>query len=249
MSQNNREVLFAKKLEDVKRQAREQGGTISEEQVKEAFLELEIQDEQLQLVYDYLKSSNIGVGEEADPDAFMSQEERDYLQMYLDDLELLPSYTDGQKTAYTIAAMAGEVDAQKTLIEIYLKDVVELAKIYTGQGVLIEDLIGEGNVALSIGVTMLGSQEKPEECEGVLIKLVMDAMEELIKESMDSDATGKKIADKVNKVNEKADNLSKELGRKVSVKELAEEEEGLSENAIQDALVLSGFQIDGLEDN
>ena len=35
------------------------------------------------------------------------------------------------------------------LIEIHLADVAEIAKLYAGQGVLLEDLVGEGNLALS----------------------------------------------------------------------------------------------------
>ena len=63
--------------------------------------------------------------------------------------------------------MAGETDAQQRLIEIHLADVAEIAKLYAGQGVLLEDLVGEGNLALSFGVTMLAvwrSRTKSREC-------------------------------------------------------------------------------------
>ena len=43
----NKEVLFAQTLEQVRKTAKEQGNCISEEQVKEAFAELDLSNEQL----------------------------------------------------------------------------------------------------------------------------------------------------------------------------------------------------------
>lgn len=50
----NKEVLFAQTLEQVRKTAKEQGNCISEEQVKDAFAELDLSGEQLQMVFDYL---------------------------------------------------------------------------------------------------------------------------------------------------------------------------------------------------
>jgi len=91
---------------------------------------------------------------------------------------------------------------------VYLKDVVEIAKLYAGQGVFLEDLIGEGNVALAFGTGMLGSLEKPEEAQGMLAKMMMDAMEEYIAENASAEKADQKMVDKVNKVTEKAKELS-----------------------------------------
>ena len=99
----------------------------------------------------------------------------------------------------------------------------EIAKLYAGQGVLLEDLVGEGNLALSFGVTMLGSLEKPEEVEGMLGKMIMDAMEEYIAEHAENSKIDKRVEDKVNKVADKARELAEELQRKVTIEELMEE--------------------------
>ena len=114
----NKEVLFAKTLEQVRKTAKEQGNCISEEQVKEAFAELDLSNEQLQMVFDYLLKHKIGIGQPMDPDEFLTEEEKDYLQEYLDEVAALPTYSDGEKLAFSIAAMAGETDAQQRLIEI-----------------------------------------------------------------------------------------------------------------------------------
>ena len=164
----NREVLFAKTLEDVRKLAKEQGNCVSEEQVKEAFAALDLDNDQLQMVFDYLVKHKVGIGQPVDPDEYLTDEERNYLQDYLDEIEQLPTYTQGEKEACTISAMAGDMDAQNRLVEMYLPAVIDVAKIYAGQGVLLEDLIGEGNVALTIGVTMLGCFENAKEARIVV---------------------------------------------------------------------------------
>ncbi len=244
----NKEVLFAKTLEEVRKTAKEQGNCISEEQVKEAFAELDLSGEQLQMVFDYLLKHKIGIGQPMDPDEFLTDEEKDYLQEYLDEVAALPAYTDGEKQAFSIAAMAGETDAQQRLIEIYLADVAEIAKLYAGQGVMLEDLVGEGNLALSFGVTMLGSLEKPEEVEGMLGKMIMDAMEEYIAEHTENSKIDKRVEDKVNKVADKARELAEELQRKVTIEELMEETD-MSRKMIEDAVRMSGFKIEDIDNN
>lgn len=242
----DKEIRFAKTLEQVKQQAREQGGCISEEQVREAFRELELSGGQLEMVFDYLKKQRIGIGEPVDMDEYLTAEERSYLQDYMDEIAALPTYSQGQIEGYTIAAMAGETDAQAKLVEIYLKDVIDIAKLYTGQGVLLEDLIGEGNLALAFGTGMVGSLEKPEEVRGMLARMIMNAMEEHIQENAFNQKTDRRVADKVNQVADKARELAEELHRKVTPEELAAET-GFSVKSIRDAMRMSGFKIEEIE--
>lgn len=242
----NRETQFANILAQVQALAREQGNCVSREQVAQAFVPLSLDEEQLQMVLDYLAEHRIGLGEPVDPDAYLTREERDYLKDYLEEIAELVEFTSGEKEACVISAMAGEASAQSRLTEMYLTNVVDIARLYSGQGVLLEDLIGEGNVALAFGVTMLGSLEKPQEADGMLARLIMDAMEDYIQERADCQKVGKRIADKVNRVHEKAKELSEELQRKVTVEELASET-GLSEKSIREALRMSGFQMEYIE--
>ena len=100
-----------------------------------------------------------------------------------------------------------ETDAKKRLIEIYLPQVIEISKLYTGQGVYIEDLVGEGNLALAQGVTMLGCLEHAKEAEGMLMKMVMDAMEELIQEDLTEKDIVKKAIDQEKKKKNNNDSL------------------------------------------
>lgn len=243
----NQELQFAQTLERVRALAGEQGNCVSREQVEEAFAPLNLDGNQLELVYDYLIKHKVGIGEPVDPDDYLTKEERNYLQDYLDQLAALPTYTPGQIEAYTISAMAGDPDAQGRLIEVYLADIPEIAKLYAGQGVFLEDLIGEGNMALTFGVGMLGSLEHPDEAQGMIARLVMDAMEDYIAENAENQKSDQRIADRMNKIADQARDMAQELCRKVTVAELAKET-GMSEEQIRRAMCVSGFRIEDLTD-
>ena len=198
----NQELAFAKKIEEIRDLAKLQGNMVTKEQVEEAFSEIGMEASQLEPVYEYLKSKKIGVDAALNLEDTLSEDDKDYLSMYLEGLAELPKYSESEKKAYYIAAMAGEYDAKQRLIEIMLPDVVDLAKLYTGQGVMVEDLIGEGNVALSMAVEMLGALESPDEVPETLAKMVMSAMEECINVEEENKKYDNKMADKVNKMPE-----------------------------------------------
>lgn len=242
----NQEIIFARALEDVKKLAKEQNHCVTKEQIMEAFSELVLSEEQYTMICQYLKQHKIGVGEQVDLDDYLEQEEKDYLETYLEELKALPTLSEGEKEAVTLSAMAGDVQAQQKLTEVFLPDVVEIAKLYAGQGVFLEDLIGEGNVAVAAGVTMLGALEHAAEAQRMIGKLIMDAMEEFISENAEESKKDKKIADKVNKVADAAAQLATELRRKVTVEELMEESE-MSRKSIEDAIRMSADKIEDLD--
>ena len=238
----NQELEFAKILEEVRSLAASQGNVISKEQVEEAFLKIGMQKEALEPIYDYLKQKKIGIGEPVDLDEYLTEEDKDFLADYIKQIDVMPVYTQGEKEAYFMAAMAGERAGKEKTIEILLPDIIDIAKLYSGQEVLLEDLIGEGNVALATGVEMLGCLESPQEVPGMLAKMAMDAMEELIRETEDDHKVDLKIVDKVNEVSLEAKKLAEALNRKITIEELMEET-GFSEKKIKDAIRMSGNKI------
>lgn len=242
------EERFLKKLAELKDTARLQGHMLSEEQVREFVEELALDPKKEQFLHDYFKQNHIGIGEPADEEEYLNEEERGYLELYLNELKSLPDVSDGERRALTMAAMAGEAAAKKKLVEAYLPEVVEISKLYAGQGVYLEDLIGEGNVALALGVEMLGALDQPDEVQGMLGKMIMDAMEEYIGENADADKVNQKVLSRVQKTAEQAKALSEELRRKVTVEELVQES-GLSEKEIRDAIRISAGGIEEIDDS
>ena len=242
----NKELEFAKKLEVVRKLAKAQGNMLSKEQVEEAFGEIDITGAQLEPVFAYLKTKNIGIGEPMNIEEILTPEDKDYLTEYVESLKELPTFSDGEKRAYAMSAMAGEADGKLNMINLFLPQVVDIAKLYSGQGVLLEDLIGEGNVALATGVEMLGCLEDPEEVDGMLGKMIMDAMEDYIAENTEAKKADMQVVDKVNNISDQAKELAESLQRKITVEELAEET-GINEEEIREAIKFSGNKIEYFE--
>ena len=243
---DNKEKEFAETLKHVTRTARENKNVISREEVIEAFADLELDDAQMAMVFDYLEKHKVGIDAPAVIEDDLTEEETNYLDEYLQELKELPVLSDGEKRAVSMAAIAGDKEAQQKLISNYLPLVVDVARMYTEQGVYLEDLIGEGNVALTKGVTMLEAVGEPEEVEGFLYKLMLDAMEAIIQDNLAEDAGMQKVLKLVQEVADKAKELSEDLRRKVTVEELMEET-GWDEDKIRTAIKFSGDNIEDLD--
>lgn len=247
-----REEIFRKELAELLRLGKKQGNQLSEEQVNEGFPDSGIDKSKLSFIYDYLAQNKIAVGEisgleEAlEAEEALSLEDRDFLAIFMEELDALPSVSEEEKTALILSAMEDDKEAADKLLTVFLPKVVEIAKLYAGQGVLMEDLIGEGNVALMSAVSMVSCVEKPEDAEGFFAGMIMDAMEVLVSAEGDAKEMDEKILEQVNRVAMAAEELYKDLRRKVTPEELAAETD-LTVGEIEEAYRLSGEQIDTIE--
>lgn len=240
------EEIFRKELAELLRLGKSQGNQLSEEQVKEAFPDSGIDETKISYIYEYLMQNKIAVDVAFDPDEAMSMEDKDFLAMFLEELAALPKPTEEDKRAIILSAMEDDANAQARLVEIFLPKVAEIARLYAGQGVLMEDLIGEGNVALAAAVSMISCVEKPEDAEGFFAGLIMDAMEVLVSTEADEQEIDGKVLEQVNRVAMAAEELYADLRRKVTPEELAAETD-LNVGEIEEAFRLSGNLIDTLE--
>ena len=243
---DDRQKQFLAVLQALVRAARKNNNVITKEQLDKALGELGLDEGQMQQVTDYLTANHIGVDVPPDADEILTEEEHNYLEDYEAMVRSLPLPEGGELDAVKIAAMAGEKDAQKRLTECMLPRVIDIAKLYAGQGVYLEDLIGTGNEALVRAVTMLAPLEGPEEVEGTIGKYLMDAMEDLIAANLDEKAGDNEAVMRANKVLDAADALADAAGRKVTVQELAAES-GLTMEEILEAVRITGDSIENLD--
>ena len=165
---------------------------------------------------------------------------------YLDELNQMETPDGEDRLARVEAIFRDKEAAIETLPLLYLKDVTDIARLYEGQGVFLEDLIGEGNIALLGGVRNLDLCESAQEVEEFLTRTVMDAMEQLIESQQGEEDLDLRIADQVNRVYEAARELSETLLRKVSVEEVAREME-TDVSVIEEAVRLSGNRMDYIQ--
>lgn len=166
--------------------------------------------------------------------------------MYLEELNEIDSMPHEDRLKLIEEVYKDKEKASETIPMLFLRDVVDIARLYEGQGVYSDDLIGEGNIALIMGARNLDLCESAEEVEEFLTKTVMDAMEKLISEQSGEEDIDNKIAESVNNVYEAAKEMAETLLRKVTVSELAKEME-VDESTIYEAIRLSGNQIEYIE--
>ena len=242
----NQEILFRGQLEEILKTARKQGMYLSKEQVQEVFSDLVDKEDKLELVYQYLKGQHITVGEGEEPEILLSDEDQYFLDQYLEEIKERAQVDPDEKKEIILSAMAESEEARQRLVEIYLPDVAQIARLYTGQGIYLEDLIGEGNVALLSVIQMLPVLDDPAEADGFVGKFLMDAMEKFLQEEESCKELDEQVLARVNDVAQAAKALYEELRRKVTVEELANES-GMTQEQIREAIRACGGQIEEIE--
>ncbi|MDQ6661103.1 MAG: sigma-70 family RNA polymerase sigma factor [Chloroflexota bacterium] len=88
----------------------------------------------------------------ADSD-FNNLVQSDSLRLYLREIARIPLLSALHEVQLAERSEKGDKDARNHLIEANLRLVVSIAKKYVGQGLTLEDLIGEGNIGLIRAVT------------------------------------------------------------------------------------------------
>ena len=240
------EQRFLEALKELLKDARSAGGVVTEEEIGRRFGSFDLDEDKMGRIREYLGANGIGINEELPLSERLSEEENAYLADYMEAVSAIPVPDSGLLDAVKLSAMAGEPEAQNRLAEYMLSRVVDIAKLYLGQGVYLEDLIGAGNEALTRGVKMLAPLEGPGEVDGVLARYIMDAMEDMVAMNLDDSALESEVEDKVNRVADKARELAEDLGRKITAEELAREGE-LSLDEIMEAIRFSGSRIEDIE--
>ncbi len=242
----NEQELFLNKINEITCLAYDQENVIFEDQLYNIFPEVKDDKEKLDIIKSFLNEKKIGLNKKLELDELITEDEKNYLDFYLEELKEIEELSKGEREGYLLSAMAGDEDSKLKIINDSLKNVVDISRLYAGQGVLLEDLIGEGNLALISAIDLIGSCENASDAESLLSSKVMDAMQDLIADNMDETSFDEKLLKKVEKVSKAAKELSEAYRRKVTVDELALESK-LSRKYIIEALKLTANKIEEIE--
>lgn len=237
---------FIKRIGELMELAADQENVIFEDQLESIFPETKEDSAKKQVLLDYLKEKRIGLNEKVDTDEFMNDDEKKYLDFYIEDLKGAGELTPGEREVFRKRAISGDMEAANVVLQDYLINVVDIAKLYAGQGVMIEDLIGEANIALVMALPNLPALGDHEEVDGYFGKICMDTMQDLIAARIDELNEDEKMLKKVNAISKAASDLSNLLGRKVTIDELSMES-GFSKAAIEKALKLTNNKIEDID--
>ncbi|MEE1315411.1 MAG: sigma-70 domain-containing protein [Faecalimonas sp.] len=239
---------FLEKLGDLLQYARKQGSQITSDEVKAYFAKDALTEEQMDLVYEYLFSQNVVVkgyirmGEEAEAESEFTQEELAYLQEYMQDLQAIRPADDGEMERLYREAAEGVESAKARLVELHLQEVVELAKALHHPSVFLGDLIQEGNLGLVLAVERL-CEDSDLEPQQRLIEQIRSSMHLLLEEQTELADYDRKMVEKVQTLDDGIQELTEELGRKVTIDELALHM-GMSLEEIESILKLAGEDTD-----
>ena len=246
----NDKARFLEKLSGLLALAKGQESRITIEEVKAYFSEDALTEEQMELVFDYLLAQKISVigyvkmdiGEE-EKEVEYTEEEKAYLKEYEMDLQAISQATPEELEELYRQAMDGEEVAKNRLVEVYLKEVVEIAKQMYEPEVFLGDLIQEGNLGLVLGVEMLTSVQTVAQARDIITRQIRQSIQMLLEEQNELNSRDKKMVEKVQALDEAITALTEELGRKVTIDELAIYM-GMEIEEIEDILKLTGEESD-----
>ena len=138
-------------------------GVLTYKEIMDSLEELELDQEQIEKIYEHLEEMNIDVVEEVDVPEDINEEIAeiestlaavegvnidDPVRMYLKEIGKVPLLTPEEEQELAKRMAEGDAEAKHRMEEANLRLVVSIAKRYVGRGMLFLDLIQEGNLGL-----------------------------------------------------------------------------------------------------
>lgn len=218
---------FLRQMEQLVDFARTKENQLTKEEVADYCSDFSLSEEKLELVYAYLREHQVQVaGYEGTPtersEGEVAQKDSKYISIYRKELRALPEYTDEEKKELYDRLRQGDESVVGTVIEAHLKRVLTLAGKYRGRGVLLEDLIQEGNLELTTCVSMLCGNEEVTDYKKAIDHAVRSRLIELVDGELAGADSVTMVLGRVNLLLEATRALAEEYGRVATIEELSE---------------------------
>lgn len=214
---------FQGKLGWILEEAKEHGGRIRREDVEKYFEEDHLSEQQMELVYDYLLSQKVAVsGYERKFGKIVDAEEKELSVLTPEEERYLENYEQ-------------EIGACREKMGPWLEKVLDIARKLHDGSVFLGDLVQEGNVSLMLSMEETQDEEK-------ILEAVETGIEAFLAEQKDVKIRDNKMVEKVDELEEQIRRLKEEMGRKITLEELALYTER-SEAEIKAVLKLAGEEI------
>lgn len=218
---------FAKAIENLKEIAKSYENILAISDIKEELKDLNLTEEQLQAVYEYLLENNIQIPDyrgkkEVTEERTENEEDSRFLQMYMEEIKELKDISTDQIEELFWKAIKGDNGAREQLVSGYLNRIVDFARIYRGQGVLLEDLIQEGNIGLLNALFAAEQQPEIENVESYLTEQICESMEAAIYEIETENKAEDYLVKQMEEVDKYINEFEQENHRKPFAEELAE---------------------------
>ena len=207
-------IEFQNKLKDIQRLAANNKKRISQELIEKYFAEDGLDEEKVQMLYDYLEIQGIHVeGHEKREDnpsdklaeekkkefVVLSDEEEAYLKEYR------KSFSEVKAADYT----------REALVKKYQEEVIEVAKELNCEEIFYGDLLQEGNMGLLMELEK--GEENPEKISRGIRKAIIDFINAQTQQKKEDDI----LVEKVQELEAKVKELTEEDNIKYTEEELA----------------------------
>ncbi len=212
-------------------------GYLTYKEITDAFFEVEITPEELEILYDKLEKETIELVEDMDKeleDIEISKEELedlsvpegisidDHVKMYLKEIGKVDLLSPERETELARRMADGDAEAKKYLAEANLRLVVSIAKRYVGRGMLFLDLIQEGNLGLIKAVDKF-DYTKGYKFSTYATWWIRQAITRAIADQARTIRIPVHMVETINKLVRVSRQLVQELGREPTPEELAKE--------------------------
>lgn len=229
---------FMETLNSVKEIVRVAETPMSEADMLAYFADMELDESQKQLVVAYLsdpanyveqeaaeKDETEGLDKEEEPveDTDSSDTENSkILDMYLEELALLPRYSEEEQVSLYKQLLQGDTAMIDTISSVWLEKVLHIAKKYMEPKLNVEDMVQEGNMALFLRLqTLCGSMAKVD-VEEELLQSIEEGILNYVSELRDAWEQENTLVGKVSLVHAAKKLLEEENGHAPTIEELSE---------------------------
>lgn len=235
---------FMETLNSVKEIIRVAQAPMSEEEILEYFADMELEESQKELVFAYLsdpKNYEEQRGDAEEPDAVKvdtggikdsdgeseldteeDSENSKVFKMYLEELALLPRYSQEEQAALYKKLLQGDSKMIDTILAVWLEKVLNAAKKYMEPKLNIEDIVQEGNMALFLKLQELCGSMAKLDVEAELLQSVEQGIMTYVSEIRDEREMEDTLVGKVSLVHAAKKLLMEERGCEPTIEELSE---------------------------
>lgn len=243
---------FMETLRAVAEIMRTSGKSMSREEVLSYFKDLELNEEQKNMVFEYLLTSddeNVEINNEPEEDESKlpdsdepAGEPSAVFKMYLEEVESMEKPDEDRMNALYESFLNGDSDLANEILKGWLPKVIKIAEKHTHPKVLVEDIVQEGNMGLYMELTNLSElisrgEDKilMDDIETMLTDAVTDAVKAYVSMMTGEEDNQNTVVGKVNLVKEAHKYLENQNGKAPEIAELSEFTK-MSEDELKDVL-------------
>lgn len=221
---------FMETISNVREIIRTAESPMTEEEILDYFADMELNDNQKQLVMDYLCSPLEEETKEEQEETpiedsdvkVLNEKDNVVFKMYLEELSYLKEYTEEEEIHMYQELLQGNSEVIKALSDCYLKRVLEIAKKYVEPKLNIEDLIQEGNMALFLKLKELCGAGNVDDFSGVLNAAIEEGIVNYASEMNGERELENAVVAKISLVHEAKKILKQESGAEPTLLQLSE---------------------------